>query len=394
MSSSTGPLDTDLFIRNGGGDSFRAVQLTDTVESLTRICFPHLLDVILHETFSHVLEHIQRNVSEKTLYSKDGSDLESVAKEQEVEVVGQKEGKLLRNGFESHDEQRILMHSKNPDIVPTFQTATSTGSISPDAQSEDKQAELEYQQLPKRRKLCSKTGTTKKDGTTGVEAMNEKSTVLHDNSSELDYTVRDAAHSQETYGPNGNVKLEDKQDTFEKQLSSKTKASLSQAAVNEIDNDEEATKNDRFELKSESHLSPSRRLSNSASSWRPKEAVLEPGVCSSTAAQQKSFHDSIEVNMSGDLCAPLIPNNHLSQISNCHDIPHSSHVPYAIRRCSQWMSTKPDKEIALENICGDKKETLAGSSSPHIPPPQLVQRWKYDTGKCVDASPLVALTSW
>ncbi|XP_033631782.1 beta-alanine-activating enzyme-like isoform X2 [Asterias rubens] len=425
LSSSTEPSDTDFFIQNGGGDSFRAVQLLDAVESQKRLAFPDLLDVILHETFSRVLEHIQRNVSEMTHYLEDGSDLDSPAQEQEVVVVEQQDAKqedrllgsglankdeqriltpcgfseiiptnkeqqvdvvgqqvvvleerLLRNYFECQDDQRILMHSE---IFPTTQAATNTGSTTLHAKPKDEELELDYQQIPKRRKISCKSETLTKDGADS-ETKNENSLALCDNSSALESAVRDSALVREAFGPSGIMKLEERQKAIEKHVSSKKEMILMNQDADEVDNDAKGMKNHRLMQNSEYHVSHSKRINNSVSAWTPKE---ESDVCSSTAAEQKSIHDKIKLNLSDDdICTSS--TCHLSQ-NTCHDIPRSSRVSYAVRRCSQWMR---DAEFGLGNICGEKKEATSNCQ-----PPQLIQRWRYDTGKCVDASPLVVLTT-
>ncbi|XP_022079526.1 acyl-CoA synthetase family member 4-like isoform X2 [Acanthaster planci] len=57
--SSVDPEDSSSFILHGSGDSFQAVQLVDAIELWTGRPMPHLLDIILHKTFRHVLKHIQ-----------------------------------------------------------------------------------------------------------------------------------------------------------------------------------------------------------------------------------------------------------------------------------------------------------------------------------------------
>ncbi|XP_071786439.1 beta-alanine-activating enzyme-like [Asterias amurensis] len=430
LSSSTEPSDTDFFIQHGGGDSFRAVQLTDAVESQTRISLPELLDVIVHETFAHVLEHIQINESEATHRLKDGSDLDSSAKEQEVDVVGQQdvvlEDSLLGNGFGNKDEQRILMNcgiseiiptikeqevdavgqqdvmqedrllasgveNKDeqrmltpggiPEIIPTIKAATYTESTCTRlyAESKDRELELDYQQVPKRRKISCK----RERFLVKTETKNENSLALYDNSSALESTVRDSALVREAFGPSGIMKLEERQKAIEKHVSSKKEMILMNQDADEVDNDAKGIKNHRLMQNSDYHVSPPKRINNLVSAWTRKEAVSESDVCSSTAAEQKSIHDRIKLNISDDdICTSS--TCHLSQ-NTCHDIPRSSRVSYAVRRCSQWMR---DTEFVSGNICGEKKEATSNCQ-----PPQLIQRWRYDTGKCVDASPLVVLTT-
>ena len=103
------------------------------------------------------------------------------------------------------------MHSE---IFPTTQAATNTGSTTLHAKSKDEELELDYQQIPKRRKISCKSETLTKDGADS-ETKNENSPALCDNSSALESAVSDSALVREAFGPSGIMKLEERQKAIE-----------------------------------------------------------------------------------------------------------------------------------------------------------------------------------
>ncbi len=156
------------------------------------------------------------------------------------------------------------MHCGTPEIIPTTKAATYTGSTRLYAKSKGIQLELDYQQFSKRRKISCESGTVKKDGT-DIETKNENSLALHDNSSALESTVGDAVLFRETCGQGRNIKLEAKQEAFEKHPLSNKEPILSQSA-DEVDTDAKAIKINRFMQNSESLVLPSRGINDSGSS--------------------------------------------------------------------------------------------------------------------------------
>ena len=288
LSSSTEPLDTDLFIQHGGGDSFSAVQLVDNVESHTRQHLPNVLDVILHQTFEHVLKHLQSNMSEKKL----GQTDESAVRE-------------LQNSAVSAGRQDSQKAQHSGDSVNS---------------------------LIKPRRLLAV-------GTQEIESTNVDSPVIETQPSK-----------------NKSSKPEDKRQEFDHQHHLKRRKLSNKDEINQTDD----------------RVSESDNLTSNRTTEKPKS--------------------------NSDFCASTtIPDCPVSSQNTFHDLPHAT---YAIRRCSQWMRTNPRKENPtdvnhhLETTGGDSDKTVARSSlighSGHL---HFRQRWKYDTGKCVDASPLLVTDS-